>query len=226
MKTWIFPHHRTAFDLTSWNVVPPEAVEDATFTATSMAEWESRPGDTESVARLGDFIDYSDLPDLVATDAVSNWMSGVDNQIFTPNEEGTLVCGSQGEIASNPALDDYFDLESDSEIATFWGSRQRQSVWTMIALGAPDQLRQRMAFALSQIIVVDPGTLTCSRCNELDIFFYDILVRHGLGNYRDILREVAYDPRMGDMLSYTRNKSRTRLWHNDRIDSRKSPVTT
>ncbi len=59
-----------------------------------------------------------------------------------------------------------------------------------------------MAFALSQIIVVTPNQID-SDDREAEIFlqFYDIFVRHAFGNYRDILREVAYSPMMVSNIS-------------------------
>ena len=45
------------------------------------------------------------------------------------------------------------------------------------AMSAPDQLRQRMAWALSQVLVVGTGGFTHEKQNELWLNYYDILVR-------------------------------------------------
>jgi uncharacterized protein (DUF1800 family) len=37
--------------------------------------------------------------------------------------------------------------------------------------------------------------------------YYDIFVRNAFGNYRDILKEVAYSPLMGDYLTYRANRA-------------------
>ncbi len=74
------------------------------------------------------------------------------------------------------------------------------------AIGGPDQLRQRVAFALSQICVVsrrDPN-LTDMPMALTD--YYDIFVRNAFGNYRDVLREVAFHPVMGRYLSHIGNQ--------------------
>ncbi len=74
------------------------------------------------------------------------------------------------------------------------------------AIGGPDQLRQRVAFALSQICVIsrrDPS-LTDMPMGVTD--FYDIFVRNAFGNYRDVLREVAFHPVMGRYLSHIGNQ--------------------
>ena len=38
--------------------------------------------------------------------------------------------------------------------------RQKKNVWSMIALSASDQLRQKTAWALSQILVVTPDQVS------------------------------------------------------------------
>ena len=81
----------------------------------------------------------------------------------------------------------------------------RNEAWWQHALTAPDQLRQRAAWALSQIFVV-------SQFGALDIHhegvtrYYDILVDHALGNYRELLEEVTLSPMMGTYLSMIRNQ--------------------
>ena len=36
--------------------------------------------------------------------------------------------------------------------------------------------------------------------------FYDILVRHALENFIDLLREIAYSPPMAEMLTFLQNR--------------------
>lgn len=70
------------------------------------------------------------------------------------------------------------------------------------ALGQPDQLRQRVAFALQQILVVSSvevsGTYGFRKYhnNLLDLSF---------GNYREVLRKVTLSPVMGDFLNNANN---------------------
>jgi uncharacterized protein (DUF1800 family) len=77
--------------------------------------------------------------------------------------------------------------------------------WFQTAIYGPDQLRQRMAFALSQVMVVsDVGGLDG---NPITVAEYsDILVRNALGRYRNLLREVTYSPAMGNYLTHLRNR--------------------
>jgi hypothetical protein len=70
------------------------------------------------------------------------------------------------------------------------------------ALGRSDQLRQRVAYALQQIVVV----------NNLDVSgtygfrnYHNVLLREAFGNYRQVLRKVTLSPVMGDFLNNANN---------------------
>ncbi|MES2922799.1 MAG: DUF1800 family protein [Verrucomicrobiota bacterium] len=75
-----------------------------------------------------------------------------------------------------------------------------------IAIGAEDQLRQRVAFALSQILVVSRRDANLEEKPEAMTNYYDTLVRHALGNYGDLLREITFHPAMGLYLSHAGNQ--------------------
>jgi len=83
----------------------------------------------------------------------------------------------------------------------------KAQVWLNVALKAPDQLRQRVAWALSQIFVISEDQTAKIRENEVFHTYYDIFVRHAFGNFFDILKEVSYSPLMGNMLTYMNSKS-------------------
>ncbi|WP_045492599.1 DUF1800 domain-containing protein [Vibrio hyugaensis] len=77
----------------------------------------------------------------------------------------------------------------------------RENAWYQIALTADDQLRQRAAYALSQILVVSRyGGILSSKPDGLTNY-YDLLVEHAFGNYRDLLLHTAKHPVMGNYLS-------------------------
>ena len=65
------------------------------------------------------------------------------------------------------------------------------------AVGKDDQLRQRVAFALSQLVVA--SQLEVSSTAGLAAF-EQILLDNAFGNYRDILKAVTLNPFMGDYL--------------------------
>ncbi len=70
------------------------------------------------------------------------------------------------------------------------------------ALTGNDQLRQRMAFALGQILVVS-GT-EASRFHQM-VPYQRLLMQHAFGNYGELLREVTLSPTMGIYLDMVNN---------------------
>ncbi len=69
-----------------------------------------------------------------------------------------------------------------------------------------DPLRQRVAFALSEILVVSdrPEQLATEPVGMAN--YYDLMVKHAFGNYRDLLFDVAAHPVMGIYLSHLGNQ--------------------
>lgn len=81
----------------------------------------------------------------------------------------------------------------------------RLEKWFENALRGNDQLRQRVAFALSEIVVVSQvGALQNLPFATAD--FHDMLARNAFGNYRDLLRDVTLHPAMGVYLSMLGNQ--------------------
>ncbi|MEL6132656.1 MAG: DUF1800 family protein, partial [Bacteroidota bacterium] len=78
-------------------------------------------------------------------------------------------------------------------------------IWFHNTMTAPDQLRQRVGLALSEIMVVSdvPDELMDSGIGLTD--YYDMLLRHSLGNFRDLLMDVTLHPVMGFYLSHYNN---------------------
>ncbi len=70
--------------------------------------------------------------------------------------------------------------------------------WALYNYGtANDQLRQRVAYALSQIVVTSANKLVYA--NE-SLPYLQILSRNAFGNYRTLLREISTGPSMGKYL--------------------------
>ncbi|GDY22582.1 hypothetical protein LBMAG56_39290 [Verrucomicrobiota bacterium] len=62
---------------------------------------------------------------------------------------------------------------------------------------APDQLRQRVIYSLSQIVVTSANKLIYP---DMMLPWMRILSQHAFGNYRDLLRDVTMSPSMGKYL--------------------------
>lgn len=100
------------------------------------------------------------------------------------------------------------DLNSTQRNAdlTFNANQTKQLIWHEAAFNAGDQLRQRMAWALSQHFVVGEEGSNLDGLTERWTSYYDIFVRHAFGNFRDILSEVTWHPHMGYYLSHLNNR--------------------
>jgi len=76
--------------------------------------------------------------------------------------------------------------------------------WWKNSIQADDQLRQRVAFALSEIMVVSENGPLADRANALSSY-YDMLLAHSFGNARNLLEAVTLHPAMGRYLDMLRN---------------------
>ncbi len=76
----------------------------------------------------------------------------------------------------------------------------RMDAWWNGSIKGPDQLRQRMAFALSQIFVM--GDTGCEGGPPRAFaIYYDLLLNNAFGQYRKLLNDVTLNPMMGNYLS-------------------------
>ncbi len=78
------------------------------------------------------------------------------------------------------------------------------NTWWWRAIAGEDQLRQRIAFALSEILVVSADGVLDNNARALS-YFYDRLLDHSFGNFRDVLESVTLTPAMGRYLDMLRN---------------------
>jgi len=68
-----------------------------------------------------------------------------------------------------------------------------------------DALRQKMAFALSQILVVSTNDSNVDNRGFGVADYYDILYTNAFGNFKDVLRQISLHPIMGVYLSTFKN---------------------
>jgi uncharacterized protein (DUF1800 family) len=80
-----------------------------------------------------------------------------------------------------------------------------ESFWKQAVTG-PDQLRQRMAFALSEIFVISMVDSAVGNEPRAVAAWLDMLGDKGLTTYRQLLEAVALHPMMGRYLSHLRNQ--------------------
>jgi uncharacterized protein (DUF1800 family) len=80
----------------------------------------------------------------------------------------------------------------------------RVDMWFRNSVRGDDQLRQRVAWALSQIFVVGQSTLQQLPYATAD--YYDMLARNAFVNFRQLLEDVTLHPAMGVYLSMLGNQ--------------------
>ena len=86
-----------------------------------------------------------------------------------------------------------------------WRQNQLQEAWFQAAAVGPDQLRQRVANALLEILVV--GSTSGLEGTRYALAAYmDVLMRNAFGNFRTLLEQVTLSPAMGRYLDMLRNQ--------------------
>ena len=128
-----------------------------------------------------------DIKHLVDLDSYENWL----------NEQFNLPTTFHRPRIKTP------DSHSSKDPTRQFG---RMDVWWSSAVSSKDQLRQRVAFALSEIVVISDTPKNIKKSRNLVAECYDILVRHSFGNYRDLLEDITLCPGMGIYLSMLGNE--------------------
>ncbi|MBL9146821.1 MAG: DUF1800 family protein [Verrucomicrobiaceae bacterium] len=81
-----------------------------------------------------------------------------------------------------------------------------QTAFARATIQGSDQLRQRVAFALSQILVTSRRDASLEQKLLGMADYYDLFVKHAFGNYYDVLMDVTLHPCMGRYLSHVGNQ--------------------
>ena len=101
-------------------------------------------------------------------------------------------------------LDMRFDHQFNSRKSrSVVGKRNISTTWLRSVLNGNDALRQKVAWALSQILVVsnESSARTIAAAS-----YYDLLLEHAFGRYEELLKAVTWHPMMGHYLSYLGNE--------------------
>ncbi|HRD72320.1 MAG: DUF1800 domain-containing protein [Xanthomonadales bacterium] len=86
------------------------------------------------------------------------------------------------------------------------GQDKRVDIWFQNVIWGNDQLRQRVAFALSEILVISDQNGALEGNPNTIAHYFDGLATGAFGNYRDLLENVTLHPAMGHYLSMFRNR--------------------
>jgi uncharacterized protein (DUF1800 family) len=180
-----------AFLLTFAFLSVPAQAQDAIFTDSYELAFDV-PASNAEAARFLNQASFGATPAdiaLVRQVGVSGWIS---QQIANP----TVTLSRNWMEQYGTTLPSGTELSQDDRV-------QR---WYQVAATAPDQLRQKIAYALSQLVVISDRDATLGGEEVMMAEWNDILVRNALGNYRDLLVQTTYSPMMGVYLTTRRNR--------------------
>lgn len=150
------------------------------------------------------------LRDLVAShggDRIAAYSAWIDGQFAShfPTLEAYARAANAQEAALNPELN--------------LRQQNRRRGWWLLARHAPSQLRERMAFALSEIFVVSDIDTTIRNRAYGSSNYDDMLRGAAFGSYRTLLEGVSTHPIMGQFLSHLKNQKAV-------YDTQGNPVTS
>ncbi len=130
----------------------------------------------------------------------------VDEQLEIPVQKKLLNRTIEIAMMAEPNTQWFSDTGFNTEHSNnLWF--YQNSAWWEQALTADDQLRQRVAFALSEIFVISSSSEGfLKRRAEAMAVWYDLLSNHAFGNFRDLMSAATYSPAMGIFLTYQGNR--------------------
>lgn len=112
----------------------------------------------------------------------------------------------QALILNNPACAGG-DLKCNSDlfVQNLKGQGYVENGWWQQSLTAPDQLRQRAAYSLHEMLVVSMASTGVEHMPRGAAKYYDTLAADAFGNFRQLLEDVTLNPMMGQWLAVQGN---------------------
>ncbi len=151
--------------------------------------WADDHTDTNAAARFLMQTTFGASPDDLAAVQALGYAAWISNQFSLPVSHHLPI------VLKNASAD---PTQPYPSALTF-------NAWWQQSITAPDQLRQRVAFALSEILVVsEQGGLANYYAHGLSSY-YDTLLDNALGNFRTLLKAVTLHPIMGVYLDMRGN---------------------
>jgi uncharacterized protein (DUF1800 family) len=141
-----------------------------------------------AAARFADQASFGPTPALIAAIQAKGFNAWIDEQFALPllpfDAEPVRVVNNTDPVAGSRA-------------AVYAETR-----WTGALVAAPDQLRRRISWALSQYIVV-----STRKVDRYGILIYiNLLQQHAFGNYGALLHAITTNPGMGEYLDNIQNR--------------------
>lgn len=146
-----------------------------------------RPATDEEAARFLEQATFGPTDEAIAHLKEVGYAAWIDEQLAMPASATHMALYQQGNAVSG-------------------GRHQFNHSFWQKALTSPDQLRQRLTYALSQIFVVSAADSCGANAHPGLISYYDMLEQQSSGTYRQTLQTVTLHPIMGCYLSHLHNQ--------------------
>jgi len=150
--------------------------------------WTDDSATTNGAVRFLTQATYGASPADIATVQSLGYSNWINNQISMP------VTHNLGIVVTNRSADPSNPYPSSDWFNSWWQN----------SVTAPDQLRQRVAFALSEIMVASESGSLQDHSDAL-AYYYDTLLDNSFGNFRALLKSVTLTPAMGVYLNMQGN---------------------
>jgi len=140
----------------------------------------------------------------------------VDKQLSLPLVKNnylikTIEMAKEAAPSENPnSVEEYLadnDIVFNKAKASFHSPRFMESAWFDIAMTSPDQIRQKLTYALSQIIVESDFEPIFLRRGEALSRYFDILSQNAFKSYKDLLTDISFNSGMSMFLTFNGNKA-------------------
>jgi uncharacterized protein (DUF1800 family) len=160
------------------------------------------PTSVRDATRLADQATFGPTEGLVASIKAQGANAWVSNQLTMP-VRSRYTSGGTGAIHQYTGENGFCDVNPSKEC---WRDNfsTEPLVWDFFknAVNQPDQLRQRVALALQQILVVSNRDIQGTYGFR---YYNNHLLNLSFGNYRDILKKITLAPVMGEFLNSVNN---------------------
>jgi len=160
----------------------------------------------ERIGEWNEVMDFTSLPRDLMSFELATYVGAATRSTSSQFE----ACGSRAESENDPVLGHYYVAEDFRLPQDFDGQanyrHQSQMLLDTVQLKAHDQLRQRVAWALAQTLVVSTVDFGLEEEVEAWAHYYDILMGRSFGSYTTILQEVTDSILMGRYLTYRNNE--------------------
>lgn len=168
---------------------PPTPVAGRTVTLPSAGYSYTAAGDDKEAARFLLQAQFSARGADITAVRTLGFIPWLQGQIAASYINGWDWLNYQG-YADPYSSNNYYDTSYPCDFM-IWGQ--------LMSTTAP--VRARMALALSEMFVVSLNSIDDNWRSHIVAHYWDTLMRHGLGNYRDLLEAITLNPAMGYFLN-------------------------